>query len=56
MKRSVFGAHHKISREHLHRYAVHTDFHNTRRMMDGERIGECIRMSVGKRLTLRSGT
>lgn len=54
MKRSVFGIHHKVSREHLHRYATHMEFlHNTRRMMDGERIGECIRMSVGKRLTLR---
>lgn len=55
MKRSVFGIHHKVSREHLHRYATHMEFlHNTRRMMDGERIGECIRMSVGKRLTQRA--
>lgn len=54
MKRSAFGIHHKISREHLHRCATHMEFlHNTRRMMDGERIRECIRRSVGKRLTQR---
>jgi hypothetical protein len=31
----------------------HMEFlHNTRMMMDSERIGECVRMSVGKRLTI----
>lgn len=55
MKRSVFGVHHKASREHLHRYATHIEFlHNTRTLMDGERIGESIRMRVGKRLTYRA--
>jgi transposase-like protein len=54
IKRSIYGVHHKVSREHLHRYATHMEFlHNTRRMMDGERIGECIRMAVG-RLTQRA--
>lgn len=53
-KRSVFEVHHKVSREHLHRYVTHMEFlHNNRGMTDGERVTECIRMAEGKRLTYR---
>lgn len=51
-KRSVFGIHHKISKEHLHRYATHMEFlHNSRDLTDGERVHLAIRMADGKRLT-----
>lgn len=52
LKRSVMGIHHKISREHLHRYVDHMAFlHDTRGMTDGERLATAIRMADGRRLT-----
>jgi transposase-like protein len=57
LKRSIFGVHHRVSREHLHRYVSHMQFlHNNRLLTDGERLVAAIRSADGKRLTYRACT
>ncbi len=52
LKRSIDGTHHRVSREHLHRYLSEFDFrYNTRKVTDGERTTRMIQQSAGKRLT-----
>lgn len=55
LKRSVYGAWHCVSREHLWRYANEIAFRwNHRRVSDGERMANLIPMIDGKRLTYRT--
>jgi len=52
LKRSIDGTHHRVSREHLHRYLAEFDYrYSTRKITDGERTARTIRQSEGKRLT-----
>lgn len=52
-KRSIDGTHHSISRKHASLYFAELDHkYNTRRLSDGERTVEGIRMIEGKRLML----
>lgn len=51
MKRSVFGAWHCISPEHLPKYASEIEYRwNTRTVTDGERMANFLPMIAGKRL------
>lgn len=51
LERSIFGIHHRISRQHLHRYATHMEFlHNHREETDGVRMVAAIQGADGKRL------
>jgi len=51
LKRTLYGTHHAVSRQHLHRYVSEVAFkHNTRRLDDGERVEAAIRGADGKRL------
>ncbi len=51
MKRSVFGAHHVISKAHLFRYVKEWDFKfNSREMSDSKRTSLMLKGAVGKRL------
>jgi len=53
-KRSIDGTHHNISREHTDLYFAELDFkYNTRKVTDGERSVEAIRLIEGKRLMLK---
>jgi transposase-like protein len=55
LKRGITGIHHSVSKEYLHRYIWHYDFlWNGRKMNDGERIADAIRMAEGKRLMYKS--
>ena len=55
LKRSIFGAYHHISKEHLHRYLREREFHwNRRDASDGERTVDAIIGAKGKRLTYRA--
>lgn len=55
LKRQLYGTHHAVSREHLHRYVAEVAFkHNTRHMNDGERTAAAIHGGEGKRLTYRN--
>jgi transposase-like protein len=55
LKRSIDGTHHHVSAQHLHRYVSEFDYrYSTRKMNDGERTQQAIRMSVGKRLRYRA--
>lgn len=57
VKRSIYGIYHNVSREHLHRYITEREFvYNTRRLNDGARVVQAIRMSEGKRLTYRGSS
>lgn len=50
-ERSIMGIHHRMSRQHLHRYASHMEFlHNERGSTDGVRVQTAIRKAEGKRL------
>lgn len=52
LERSLFGIHHRVSREHLHRYVTHMEFlHNHRKETDGVRLVAAIRGADGKRLS-----
>jgi transposase-like protein len=52
LKRSVFGAWHCVSREHLPKYASELEYRwNTRNQTDGERMATFVPMIAGKRLT-----
>jgi transposase-like protein len=51
MKRSVFGAWHCISPEHLAKYASELEYRwNTRHVSDGERMAQFVPLISGKRL------
>jgi len=51
MKRSVFGAWHCISPEHLPKYASELEYRwNTRHVSDGERMAQFVPLISGKRL------
>jgi len=53
-KRSIDGTHHNISREHMDLYFAELDFkYNTRKVTDGERTVEALRLIEGKRLMLK---
>ncbi|HEU6448696.1 MAG TPA: IS1595 family transposase [Verrucomicrobiae bacterium] len=54
LKRSVFGAWHCVSREHLPKYVNEIEFRwNTRKVTDGERMAAFMPMIDGKRLMYR---
>ena len=51
LKRQLYGTHHAVSKKHLHRYVAEVAFkHNTRKLDDGERVQEALRMVEGKRM------
>ena len=57
LKRSIFGAHHHISKKHLSRYLREREFHwNRRKTTDGERTVDAIRGAKGKRLMYTTPT
>jgi transposase-like protein len=52
-KRSLDGTHHQVSRKHLHLYMAELDFkYNTRKVSDGRRTADGIKLIEGKRLML----
>lgn len=52
LKRSIDGTHHRVSRDHLHRYLSEFDFRfGTRKMTDAERMAQIIEQADGIRLT-----
>ena len=54
-KRSISGTHHNISAEHMDLYFAELDFkYNTRKVTDGERTVDAIRLIGGKRLMLKT--
>lgn len=54
IKRSVYGAFHHISKEHLPKYCDEVAFRwNHRKVSDGERMKAMLAMIVGRRLTYR---
>jgi transposase-like protein len=54
LKRSVFGAWHCVSKEHLPKYASELEFRwNTRKLTDGERMANFVPLIEGKRLMYR---
>ncbi len=54
LKRKVYGTHHAISREHLHRYVAEAAFiYNARKVSDSDRVTLAIKAAEGKRLTYR---
>ncbi|HEX5010660.1 MAG TPA: IS1595 family transposase [Planctomycetota bacterium] len=51
LKRKVYGTHHAISREHLHRYVAEAAYlYNTRKLTDADRVACAVKASEGKRL------
>lgn len=57
LKRTLYGTHHAVSRQHLHRYVSEVAFkHNTRKLDDGERVRAAIRGADGKRLMYKAPT
>lgn len=51
VKRGIMGVYHNVSKDYLHRYIWQFDFiWNNRKMNDGERTAELIRVTEGKRL------
>ncbi len=54
IKRGIVGSFHRVSREHLHRYADEFSFRwNNRKITDGERMGVAVVGEEGKRLTYK---
>lgn len=54
IKRSVYGAFHHVSKEHLPKYCDEVAFRwNHRKISDGERMKQALDKVVGKRLTYR---
>ena len=54
VKRKLYGTHHAVSREHLHRYIADAAFiYNARKVTDAERVALAVKASEGKRLTYR---
>ncbi len=57
LKRQLYGTHHAVSKKHLHRYVGEVVFkHNTRKLDDGQRLGEAIKGADGKRLYYKAPT
>lgn len=57
VKRGIMGVYHNVSKEYLHRYIWQFDFiWNHRKMNDGERTAELIRITEGKRLRYKPPT
>jgi transposase-like protein len=55
LKRTLYGTHHAVSKQHLHRYVSEVAFkHNTRKLDDGERVALAIKGADGKRLQYRT--
>jgi transposase-like protein len=51
LKRQLYGTHHAVSKQHLHRYVAEVVFkHNTRNLDDGPRVIAAIHAAEGKRL------
>jgi transposase-like protein len=54
VKRGIMGVYHNVSKDYLHRYIWQFDFvWNNRKLNDGERTAELIRVTEGKRLMYR---
>lgn len=54
LKRSIDGTHHRVSREHLHRYLAEFDFrYSTRTLKDSARLQRIIDQVDGRRLTYK---
>jgi transposase-like protein len=54
LKRGVYGAFHHVSKEHLPKYCEEFSFRwNHRKVSDGQRMVEAVKMVEGKRLTYR---
>jgi transposase-like protein len=54
LKRKVYGTHHSISKEHLHRYVSEAAFlYNARKLTDDQRVAAAIKSGDGKRLLYR---
>ena len=54
LKRGLTGVYHQVAQHHLHRYLAEFDFrYNRRKVTDGERTRDAIRLVAGKRLMLR---
>src|SRR5687767_13401659 len=48
LKRQLYGTHHAVSKQHLHRYVAEVVFkHNTRNMEDGDRVVSAIQAANG---------
>lgn len=51
LKRQIYGTHHSVTREHLHRYVSEAAYkYNTRKMDDVDRVATAIKGAEGKRL------
>ena len=54
LKRQIYGTHHSVSKEHLHRYVSEAAYkYNTRTLNDMQRLAAAIKASEGKRLVYR---
>jgi len=54
LKRKIYGTHHAVSREHLHRYVSEAAYlYSTRDMDDMARVAHAIKSAEGKRLLYR---
>ncbi len=57
LKRSIDGTHHRVSREHLHRYLAEFDYrYTTKDMTDTERMADLMGQVHGRRLTYKRVT
>ncbi len=57
LKRSLDGTHHRVSREHLHRYLVEFDYrYTTRKLSDRQRMLRLMGQVDGRRLTYKRVT
>lgn len=55
VKRGITGVYHNVSKKYLHRYLWQFDFiWNNRKLNDGERTAELIRVTEGKRLMYKA--
>jgi transposase-like protein len=55
VKRGIMGVYHNVSKKNLHRYLWQFDFiWNNRKMNDGERTAELMRITEGKRLMYKA--
>jgi transposase-like protein len=55
VKRGIMGVYHNVSKKYLHRYLWQFDFiWNNRKMNDGERTAELMRITEGKRLMYKA--
>ncbi len=51
--RQINGTHHHVGGKHLHRYSVEFNFkYNSRKVKDGQRTVDAVRLMEGRRLTL----